>query len=298
MPRVERCGVRTWYDDDGLHHTEIVSPPEDGGVIEMALERGRDARHAESGTAVRGGLGRLDGLVWVLRRGLVNADRPGLDDDSPYRVIVHVKEAQAMVTDDGHVDLGNGVKVHPRTVQRLGCEGIVQAMLEGLDGRPLDLGRSSRTTNRKQRRALKAMYDHCEFPGCDVDVEYCEFHHLDWWSKGGRSDLHVFRPLCRRHHHLCHEGGWRLVVRNDAVGGLVALPPQSEGDAFVVNAPPLTSESVPADALVAVNRLSRRDPVDDALESIAGRWGGEPMTRWALGVIVDHLVAAHPPSLN
>ena len=287
--RRERCGVRTWYDDEGLHHTEIVSAPEDGALIEAALRRGRDARYAESGRVDLGGAGRLDALVWVLRRGLVNIERPGVVDDSPYTIVVHVREAQAMVSDDGRVDLGDGVLLHPRTVQRLGCEGLVQAMVEGVDGRPLDVGRASRTATRKQRRALRSMYDHCEFPGCDVDVMFCEFHHLDWWSEGGRSDLHVFRPLCRRHHHLCHEGGWRLIVRDDAVGGLVAIPPG--GDVFVDNAPALTVEPMTASALAAANRAAGGDPADDAVQSIAGRWGGEPMTRWALGAILDNLAA-------
>jgi hypothetical protein len=165
---------------------------------------------------------------------------------------------------------------------------MVQAMLEGLDGFPLDLGRAVRTANRKQRRALKAMYDRCQFPGCDVGVDYCEFHHLDWWSKGGRSDLHVFRPLCRRHHHLCHEGGWRLIVRAD--GALDAMAPV-DGGGVVVNAPVLTNESVPALAMAESNRGNGLVPVDDAAETIAGRWGGERMDEFALSVIVEHLIA-------
>ena len=286
------CEVRTWYDDDGLHHTEIISPPEDGEVIERAIEYGRDRIFKDAGTPVSGPAGKLDSLVWVLRRGLVNAERPGADDESPYLVVVHVREAQAMVTDKGEVDLGDGVRLHPRTVQRLGCEGLVQGMLVGLDGRPLDLGRAVRTATSKQRRALRAMYDRCQFPGCDVGVDFCEFHHLDWWSKGGRSDLHVFRPLCRRHHHRCHEGGWRLIVRTD--GALDAVPPTGGGE-VVGNAPALTDAPVPATAMVgaAVAGGGRHHgaPVDDAIDAIAGRWRGEPMDRWALGVVVDHLVA-------
>ena len=202
--------------------------------------------------------------------------------------MVHVREGAAWVDDSGRIDLGNGLAVHPRTLRRLGCDGLVQAMLEGADGRPLDLGRRVRTATPKQKLALRAMYDSCAFPGCDTDVRYCEFHHLEHWALGGRSDLATFRPLCRAHHHRVHEGGYRLVP--DARGALVALPPH--GGAPVVNSPPLTDQAVPADDLVVSNRAAGRRPADDAAHSLSGRWGGEAMTEFALSVIVDGMLAA------
>ena len=283
--RPEARGVRTWTDEHGLHHTEIVSLPEEGALIDAAIDGARDERFRDSKTADAGAGGALDALLWVLRRGMVNAERPDLDDDSPYTVVVHVKEASALVGDDGVVELENGLRLDPATLQRLACDSVLQALVVGVDGRPLDLGRRVRTANRKQRRALRAMYPTCQFPGCDVSVRYCEFHHLDHWGFGGRSDLHVFRPLCRRHHHLVHEGGWTLAA--DALGGLAAMPPDERRT--LVNAPPLT------DTPLNASPLGGWTPEDAALDWLGGRWRGEPMNNWALGAIIDNLFAAASP---
>ncbi len=38
----------------------------------------------------------------------------------------------------------------------------------------------------------------------------CEPHHIEYWENGGRTDLSNLVPLCSRHHHAAHEGGWKL----------------------------------------------------------------------------------------
>ncbi|CAN5749704.1 hypothetical protein BH24ACT4_BH24ACT4_25490 [soil metagenome] len=138
-------------------------------------------------------------------------------DESPFLILLHVREGAAVVDDSGRIDLGNGLAVHPRTLRRLGCDGLVQGMLEGLDGRPLDLGRRVRTATPKQKLALRAMYDSCAFPGCDTDVRYCEFHHLEHWAAGGTSELDSFRPLCRFHHHRVHDDGYLMARGPDGI---------------------------------------------------------------------------------
>jgi hypothetical protein len=74
----------------------------------------------------------------------------------------------------------------------------------------LDLGRSTRLANRAQRRALRGLYASCAIPGCAVGYGHCKLHHVVWWERGGATDLRNLLPLCERHHHAVHEGGWRL----------------------------------------------------------------------------------------
>ncbi len=74
----------------------------------------------------------------------------------------------------------------------------------------LDLGRTTRLANRAQRRALRALYRGCGVPGCDVTFDRCKIHHIRWWRHGGVTDLANLLPLCHRHHHLVHDGGWQL----------------------------------------------------------------------------------------
>jgi hypothetical protein len=43
-----------------------------------------------------------------------------------------------------------------------------------------------------------------------VPFHKCQVHHIEYWENGGRTDLDNQVPLCSRHHHAAHEGGWTL----------------------------------------------------------------------------------------
>jgi hypothetical protein len=84
------------------------------------------------------------------------------------------------------------------------------------EGEILDVGRSERTANRQQRRALRAMHRTCGHPDCTVGFSACRIHHIKWWWKHlGSTDIDNLLPLCERHHHLVHEGGWILTMTPD-----------------------------------------------------------------------------------
>jgi hypothetical protein len=44
-----------------------------------------------------------------------------------------------------------------------------------------------------------------------------------WWTKGGSTTLPNLALLCRPHHRMVHEGGWRLERLQD--GRFTAIPP-------------------------------------------------------------------------
>ena len=79
----------------------------------------------------------------------------------------------------------------------------------------LQLGRSTRLASRAQRRALRGLYATCAVPGCSVRYDHTSIHHVIWWRRGGATDLENLLPLCSRHHHLVHEGGWLLSLAPD-----------------------------------------------------------------------------------
>ena len=109
-----------------------------------------------------------------------------------------------------------GVPVPVASVRRLCCQArIIPIVLNG-DGVALDVGRDSRLATPNQRRALAAMYATCAYPGCQVSFEHCRIHHSrEWLRHHGRTDLGLLVPLCDRHHHLVHEGGWQLEIHPD-----------------------------------------------------------------------------------
>jgi hypothetical protein len=103
-----------------------------------------------------------------------------------------------------------GADLPVETVRRLACEAEILPVV--LDGRsvPIDVGRSKRLATIHQRRALEAIHPTCAIPDCEVIFDHCNVHHIDYWEKGGSTDLNNMVPLCSRHHHAAHEGGWKL----------------------------------------------------------------------------------------
>lgn len=108
----------------------------------------------------------------------------------------------------------DGDPIPVATAQRLCCEAAITMVIVEADGTVRRLV-EERTANRRQRRALAAMYATCAHPDCRVPFSQCRIHHIVWWSKGGPTTLDNMLPLCSQHHHLVHEGGWDLSMTPD-----------------------------------------------------------------------------------
>jgi hypothetical protein len=203
--------VRRWVDTDtGMHHTHVVLDPE---------------RDEKWWTAVRAQLGRLrqrDGNRGTPFRQLeVDAivTAAGTGEQIP-EIAVHIDWRSLLTGAHAHglCETADGVPMPITTVRRLCCDAHVLPVVLGAQGEVLDLGRSMRTTNRAQRRALRAMHKTCGHPGCTVPFEACRIHHVRWWwEHRGPTDLANLLPLCEQHHHLVHEGGWSLTMTADRV---------------------------------------------------------------------------------
>jgi hypothetical protein len=47
-------------------------------------------------------------------------------------------------------------------------------------------------------------------PGCDIDASRCEAHHITYWEHHGDTSVSTMVLLCAKHHHMVHEGRWRI----------------------------------------------------------------------------------------
>lgn len=93
--------------------------------------------------------------------------------------------------------------------RRLACTArLIPAVLDGTSI-PLDLGRAQRLFSPGQRKAFLVRDTTCRAEGCDVPGTWCDAHHLDPWSAGGRTDLADGVLLCNHHHHRAHDAAYR-----------------------------------------------------------------------------------------
>lgn len=113
------------------------------------------------------------------------------------------------------------------TVQRMICSGTYTPILLASTGQPLDVGRSQRLFTVRQRVALAARDGGCRWAGCERPPSWCEAHHIEPWQSGGRTDVADGILLCRHHHLLVHNNGWRIERRRgpDGLDEYQAIPP-------------------------------------------------------------------------
>lgn len=176
-----------------------------------------------------------DALVELIRIGSTGGSDEVLGSHRP-SVRLHVtaadldRRAAALDADDaarggrGAIE-GQSAPVSLATVERHACAtGLVPILFDD-DGQPLDVGRDQRLFTARQRIALAARDRGCRFPGCERPPSWCEAHHIDhWYRDGGRTDVADGVLLCRHHHLLVHDNGWRVTRSR---GGYAVVPPRA-----------------------------------------------------------------------
>jgi hypothetical protein len=212
-------------------------PDPDDDTLRAAAQRRADA------------LGLLAERAMGVGFGCGAADRPDSAPISGtraerYQVVLHVDQGTLREAGEAeHSHLEDGTRVSAETSRRLACDaGLVRithrrqpigphapggadsslgVVVEDprvppgslrhhaqLRGRLPDVGRRTRTISPALRRALEARDRGCRFPGCGL--RFTDGHHVRHWADGGDTSLDNTLLLCRHHHRLVHEGGWRV----------------------------------------------------------------------------------------
>jgi hypothetical protein len=96
----------------------------------------------------------------------------------------------------------------------------------GADSAVIDAGRAKRVVSGGTRRLLEARDKFCRWPGCERPASWTAAHHIIHWAQGGKTDLSNLVLLCRHHHWMVHEAGWRLSLSPD--GRVLAVPPETD----------------------------------------------------------------------
>lgn len=158
---------------------------------------------------------RAEALSEMARRLLDRPDTPTDHGNRPHLTVQVGWDTLTGNNPGGLCELSDATVITPTLAQRLACDAEVCRLLTGPDGEILDLGRSKRTVSPAQWRALRTRDRHCQFPGCYRTYLWCDAHHIRAWYQDGPTDLNNLILLCRHHHTLVHEGGWKLTGTAD-----------------------------------------------------------------------------------
>jgi hypothetical protein len=88
--------------------------------------------------------------------------------------------------------------------QYLSCDATCEVWFER-GGQVIGAGRSTRTINRRLRRALEHRDPTCAVPGCGA-TRGLHAHHIRHWEDGGPTELANLVLVCPYHHRLHHQG--------------------------------------------------------------------------------------------
>jgi hypothetical protein len=135
-------------------------------------------------------------------------------------------------------DLDRVGPISRETALRLACDSAVRRVVMRGESEVLDLGRAQRLASPALRRALVLRDRGCVFPGCDRPPEWCDAHHIIWWERHGTTDRDNCCLLCRRHHTMCHEGGWTIQRNPDGTYAAQEPPPMHVHNRRRGRAPP------------------------------------------------------------
>ncbi len=195
-----------------------------------------------------------------------------------YQVVVHV-DAASLRDAQGESELADGAPISAEAARRIACDAAIVPLLERA-GRPLSVGRKTRSVPPALRRALASRDRGCRFPGC-TSHRTVDAHHIDHWANGGATSLDNLVQLCRHHHRLLHEGGY-TVTRAGA--DFVFRRPDGRRIRHVPRPPRGCS--------LALRESNRRGGRAIDPEATVTLWAGE---RFDLGMNVDALLTFAPP---
>ncbi len=199
---------------NGMFHISGVMDPEAGAALKSAIDgvskrRGQD----DSRTPKQR---RVDALTEIVYHAMDEGKLPQHNGVRPHITVTTTLEGLKGELGAAASELEPGIPISSKTVQRLACDGTLSRVLKA-DSVVVDVGRATRSISPAQHRALKAQHRGCCGPGCDRPINWTTPHHIEFWSRGGLTDLPNLLPLCYYHHRLVHEGGWQVVKAGDEV---------------------------------------------------------------------------------
>jgi Domain of unknown function (DUF222)/HNH endonuclease len=218
---------RASEDDDFDGGRGSAEPSPDRGSAEPSTNRGSAEPSTNRGSAEPTHseprhVTNAEALAAMADRSLSTSPRERTGGDR-HQIVIHVDQAAFTGELPGSGSASEQVPppaiegagaVTAETARRLACDASV-VLLRELDGKPVSVGRKTRTIPPSIRRALGSRDRTCRFPGCERR-RFLDAHHIKHWVHGGETRLDNLVHLCRHHHRLIHEGGVSVRLSADA----------------------------------------------------------------------------------
>lgn len=272
--------LHAFYDDDGMLVLQGRLAPEAGAVVLKALKAAA-AQHTAADDESTFAQRQADALVELAEAALVSGSGDG-GARAESCLVVHVdQEVLADPSAPGRCALQEGPAVSAETSRRLACDAHVVEMTHAAGGEVLSVGRKTRVVSTPLRRALRERDETCRFPSCTHRI--VDAHHIEHWADGGETELDNLLQLCRRHHVIVHEGGYR--IERDAGGVVTFWRPSGVRIPNVICSPRVAC-GVEAGAELA-DRNTRAGIHVDAMTAYP-RWDGDRVDYDHIAMVMQH----------
>jgi hypothetical protein len=215
---VKRRSHQWWKHEDGSVEGRYLLDPVAGAtwLTGLASLEHPDPARTPDELARTATQRRADAMTDLALITLERGDSPIVRTVKPHiTVVTPVTMLDASVDDDACVTTGllpDGTVLSAATVRRLLCDATVRRLVLDPDGRPLNVGRATRTWSGAQRAATAAIDGGCRGPVCDRPFEWTDLHHLTWWRDGGTTGIANALPACKHCHKLIHDHGWTVTL--------------------------------------------------------------------------------------
>jgi len=164
-----------------------------------------------------------DAAVELPRRQLDLGDLPEVGGQRPHLSVFVEAATLAKQPGSPAAELEWAQTIPAETARRLACDAAITPIFRGAESNQPLAGQTTRSISGSQRKALVARDRGCRFRGCDRPPDWTDAHHIQHWADGGKHVMKNLVLLCRRHHRMVHEEGWRLAWNDQRE--LVAVPP-------------------------------------------------------------------------
>jgi hypothetical protein len=212
--------LHTWFDELNMFRISGALPPEEGAMIQIAIDRAGheldrlraaqnivdldppdDPFHARQ----------ADALVAICTDAVLGEAGADAASSSPVKMIVHVDYdvlTGANPTGRGHIE--NGPALSTAALRRLGCDATVKTLIER-DGVPIASGREKPAVSPELRLRVQSRDGTCLVPGCAMPSTRCDVHHIHHREDGGPTEHWNLGSACEWHHNRHHLGEFDII---------------------------------------------------------------------------------------